>query len=459
MNRTITILCFSLLVGLAATSALARQNDAALGADGEIYIAQAGSYGALFPDASPEEANLPVLALNIHRPTGEVERLLVPDTKNATVESKPFLLFENESKALFLVWENRTSEFHSILKLNAYNGASWMGSIQVTGNHFSPKSAPQIATTRDTVKAQNAEGKPTFRHRTVLHLIWEEANLSGIPATFYSPLILEDGVFEDREPVAYELNLLDTSDAVATTFDISDLVKSPSIQSGRDGRTVAVALTSPTSRRLVTVEIDVLPQELARLADKARSVIIDLGARHFPNNMKALADQAKAAIDTQGSTDFQPEVVQAISEKVHAHILSTSAKPGLTNVADTARSVIIDLGARLSGRGLRGDSVAQKITEVARQSEADATPSPAHLLQFRVVSSRLAPRVGSEGLRVFVSEDAEDLLIAWQGEAGLQYRETRDDGSWSEMRETKLGGSLNAERAYEILEQRVRNNR
>ena len=213
---------------------------------------------------------------------------------------------------------------------------------------------------------------------------------------------------------------------------------------------MVVAFASATNRRVFTIVIDVLPEELGRLAEKTRSVIIDLGAKYYPGNLRALAEQAKAFLLSQ-ETDFQPEILQALADKVHSVILSSNST-GLSGLVDTTRSVIIDLGARLSGGGLRTPNGGIKLGEIPRQ---DVT-APPHLLQFRLVSNRPAPRVGTKDLKIFTSENGEDLLIAWTENDRVRYRESLREG-WAEYRETKLSDTITKDRAYEILEQRIRN--
>jgi hypothetical protein len=452
MSRTTKILGLSLLAGWCALPCLAARRDAAIGAKGEVYVAQTGSYRTLFPGSAANAADFPVLALDILRPSGETERILVPGTDDQKVEAKPSLVYEDESQTVFLVWENRISDIHSMLSLGAFDGKDWMKPIEITGNPFSPKTSPQISVTRD---ASTVSGSTT--RRTILHLIWEEEMSSGSDNIFYSPIILEDGVFLGWNPT-FNLTALDLSDPAGTTFETSaDLVKAPTIQGGRDGRTIVVGLASAERRRLTTVEVDVLPQEVGQLAERTRAVIIDLGARLYPSNPRALAEQTKASILSQGAA-FRPEVIQTIADRVQAEILASNKTP-LGSLAEKTRAVIIDLGAQFSGRGLRsgGDRGNAKLVEIGPESPtAGSTPAP-HLLNFRVVSSRPAPRVGGgPEIKLFLSEDGEDQLVAWVEGDHIRYRETTSDG-WTDIRDTKLGGAIDKNRAFEILEQRVRN--
>src|SRR3954465_11076739 len=102
--------CFALILAgtlALASSALAADRQAALGDSGEVYLVRTGSYGELFPGGTGADAKNPVLALDIVRPGQAAQRLLVPGTDGADVESSPFELYESSSGALFLVWQSQ----------------------------------------------------------------------------------------------------------------------------------------------------------------------------------------------------------------------------------------------------------------------------------------------------------------------------------------------------------------
>ena len=96
----------------------------------------------------------------------------------------------------------------------------------------------------------------------------------------------------------FDLTALDPSSGFATTFEVAPDLRAPMIQKGRDGRTVVIAYVSSVSGRLVSVEIDALPQELGHIADKARSHIIDLGRefRDLPRDLPSIAGKARSHI-------------------------------------------------------------------------------------------------------------------------------------------------------------------
>jgi hypothetical protein len=448
---------FALIVGLSLTapSAFAADWQAVLGAGGEVYVAKTGTYGQLFRGVKPAEAGNRVLALEVTAPGEAPQRLLVPGTQDAEEEKAPALLYEDRSQTLYLVWQSQIS-IHPILRLTAYDGKWWSRPLEITGNPFAPKTSPQLALTRDSYLDVAGEEAVT-RHRTILHLLWEEEAAGDLLKTFYSPIVFVEGVYIGRNPVFVLDDLLEIggADATAALSAPSSLVRSPTIQSGRDGRTVVIAYVSPENGRLVSVEVDVLPQELGSIADKARSHIIDLGRelRNLPRDLPEVAAKARSHIIDLGRA-FHREVIDSLATQVYVKILE-SDESDIESIADKARSHIIDLGAKLSARGLRNPGKPAKIAEIAGAAP-DETGTM--LLQVRVAASRPAPQIDAAEPVLFLSESGQEVLIAWpdQKQNRVLYRDSRGE-DWNGVREVKLSESLPLARAYEILRQRVRN--
>lgn len=459
MKRIAGILSLTLGLGLAPLcDAAASQGVATLGSEGEIYIVRAGSYGELFANSSRYDRKTPVLALDIVRPDAPVERLLVPDTENDAVESMPSLLFEETTGTAFLVWESRIN-YHPILMLSGYDGKTWSKPIVIVSNPFADKTSPDVAITHDTYEETGQDGKPALHHRTILHVIWSEESGAGLRETFYTPVIFEDGVFVGLHGVVNlnQVGALAMSTSASTVP--AGLVTSPRIESGRDGSTVVAAFASEVSQQLVSLEIDVLPTQLARLADDARAYIIDLGAKSSApgRDIKAIAADARAyIIDLGARRGFQPEVARSIGDLVRDHIAGGEApEPGKGDfkvIADKARAYIIDLGAKLSGRGLRtASSSAPSNVEFDGGSEEGAS----HFIQFRLAARLPLPETGTEQVEMFLSETGQDLIVSWTEGNRLRYRQSQGD-AWSEIREFRLGGGLDLAQAYQILSRKVR---
>jgi hypothetical protein len=460
MRRIALTLTGFVVLGLIGSALWASpQREMVVASEGEVYAVKSGLYGELFPGGKETAAADPVLALDVTKPDGTAERLLVNGTAGPEVESLPFLLFEESSKTLFLVWEARVSHIHPILMLSGYNG-SWIEPFEIIGNPFSPKSSPQFAVTQDSYEEQGLEG-PVGRHRTILHLFWGEETANGLIKTLYTPIFLENGRFVGSSPI-YTLNDLEPQfEPQGESRPVSPaLAQSIRVQRGRDGRTVVIAFVSLISGRLNTLEIDALPMQLSLLADGARAHIIDLGARLYPSKLKSLADEARAHIIDLGRS-FHPVVSSSLAAQAQTYINGASPSVPLKSIADGARAHIIDLGAKLSGRGLKnvtGAAMSSSIIEVqpsALMASVDASFSP-QLLQMQMISARPTPEVGQEEINMFLSEKGPDVLLAWIHGQRVLYVETLESG-WSEIREIRLTEALDSTRALKMLEQRVLN--
>jgi len=442
------------LFSLLATSAAwgSPQQNAILGASGEVYSAKAGTYGELFPQGNAVDSSHPVLALEVTTPDGKRERLLVEGTEGPGKDGLPFLHFEDSSETVFLLWETRFNVVHPMLMLSGYNGKTWIEPLEIIGTPFAPKTSPQFAVTQDVLEEAGPDGVPVTRRRTVLHLVWGDELSDGSIEAFYSPVILDDGVLVSHSAV-FSLPAFDKS-AVSSSDLSPEFAQGLAIRSGRDERTLVVTYPSPRTHRLVTIEIDSLPAQLGRLSDEARMHIIETGLKHsFPAGYKQVADLARMHIIETG-VRFQPEIIQAIAAQVAQLILDNKGEDKLEVIADRARMHIIETGAKLSDRGLRTGTSTVEI----KQTQADAA-SRAHLLGFRTVANWPAPtpEVTGKSVRFFPAKSGKSLIVAWPANGKIQYLESQD-GGWSRVKEMILSVSLDLDRAYQVLEDKMSRN-
>ena len=462
MKRIERLLPLFVIWALAVGSPLwaAPQQNGVLGANGEVYIAKAGTYGELFPGGREEiDAATPVLALEVTHPDGSLERLLVEGTDTADQERLPFLLYEESSRTVFLLWETQRNSIHPILILSGYDG-SWIDPVEIIGDPFAPKASPQFAITHETLQVSGTDGAEVTRHQTVLHIVWGEELANDSIEAFYAPVIFDDGVRVEHGKV-FKLSDFDKGADAAPDFS-PGIRQALAISRGRDERTVVVAFPSQRTQRLVTLEIDVLPAQLGRLADEARMHIVDLGAKHsWPAGYKKVADLARMHIVDLGAKGFQAEVVQAMAQQVSELILKNQGADKIEVIADRARMHIVDLGAKLSDRGLRTSASTVQIQEISEQGLGQGSPKarpPAlQLLNFRLGSSWPAPTVDSTDVRLFPARSGSALLIAWPEDGKIQYLETQE-GGWSRVKEMALTPALDLNRAYHILEDRMSRN-
>jgi hypothetical protein len=460
---------------LPSTAGFALQRDAALGPGGVLYQARTGTFGDLFPDAAAGTAPPPaglaalpdpssvVLALDVTEAGAAPKRLLVPHTEGPEVESSPSLVYEDDSKTIFLVWETQLNTIYSVFMLSSFDGSKWSEPIEVIGNPFATKFSPHLAITRGTYHGLDDQGNTVTRHRTILHLIWTEGDVAGYFQTAYRPLILEDGIYLGYVATMH-LNQFDGSTyKPGTPAAAANLVHAPAIQDGRDAQTVVVGFASDRAQSVSTVEVEVLPEELRLLSDDGRSHIIDIGVkRGYPKDLQGMADEVRRSILGM-SASFQRVVLQTIADRVAAYILSTGAQSAsLVSIAEGSRSLIVETGAKFSWRGLRLTSEVvpaatadPQVVEIAPQPADGSTPRH-QLFQFRLASTRPAPEAGADGVQMFVSRSGEDLLLAWPGKDVVFYRTSQGTG-WDDVHTLKLTDTLDLQHAYDILEARLRN--
>jgi hypothetical protein len=452
----------TLVCGLAfAGSLLATDRQAALGDSGEVYFVHTGTYGTLFPDGADAASGNTVLALDVVRRDQPLQRILVPGTAGPEVESSPFELYESSSGALFMVWQAQVNTIHPILNLSSYKNGEWTPVIQVTGNPFAMKSSPQIAITRDSYDVQDPnDGTYSPAHRTILHLIWWEEAANGGGNVLYAPIVLLDGSYVGSFQIFTLNNFLANQTSSGVTGAVAELFQAPRIQAGASSRSVVVAFADPTTQRVATLEISMLPGELVTLSDYVRAHIIESGSQFLPKNVTALATDVHDSVQGSGAR-LHPGVLSYIADQVRAHIIeSGSHAPGqLRAIAEDVRAHIIESGATMVGSRIdtvtaKSDSTAFSPTVVQIETP-DGAVGPEHMFQLNVDSSRPVPRTAAAPNSIFVSQDGSDAIVSWDFPTEVRYRETTDQG-WGPINVLTLDSTLDVDRAHAILDQRVR---
>lgn len=452
-----SFLALAFFVGVFSSPAFAQDGTAALGVAGEVYLPQAGAYKDLFPKGHDTSLSNTVLAVDLIQAGAPPQRLLVPYTTGADIESSPAVLYEDDSNTLFVVWSNQINSLSSTLMLASFDGRTWGTPIPITGNPFSSKTSPQLAITHDSFSLTDATGSTAIRHRTIIHVVWKEQTSTGNADVLYTPVILEEGAYLGWAPV-YNLNDLVGRAPVGSSFAPPDsLVQSPTLQGGRDARTLVVGFASAETRAISSVEIDVLPEEISLLAEACRANIIDVGRNLYPNYLQTLADKAYADVITRGSA-FNDDITHYLATQVHDLVLANrgTSSSDLASLSEAARANIIDVGVRLSGRGLRdGSSYEKSLTESVVSLDPTNDPTaPSHQIHFRVTSNRPAPNMGA-GTQLFLSETGADAIVAWSDSGKVLYVQSQGTG-WSNQKQINLAGSLDAPHAFDILKQRAR---
>lgn len=453
------LLVFGLLLPFAAPAAGEGNRDAAVGADGELYMVRAGSYGDLFPEESLVEPGNPVLALELVHPDQQREVLLIPDTEGADLEDSASVLFEDDSETLFVLWQTKINTIHSRLNLVGFHDGRWTENIEISGSPFGWKSSPQLAITRDRFNAEEHDGAPRTWSRTVVHLIWWEEGATG-PRVLYTPVVLIDGEYTGWNPV-YRLDDLALAPGAPLAAPNYALAQAPRIEVGANGQTVVIGFVPAAGGELVTVALELLPGEISVLADKVRHQIIDIGLQAGQEGgPSALADKIRhQIIDVGARLMLHPGVSSYVADAVHDRIDHSDPQQPAAALADDIRHQIIDVGAHAIDRGFDRSRMSvesvYRVIELPSDDRIDDTSrgAPADLIRVRRASVRPIPTTGEEKHTLYLSEDGRGVVIAWSEGEALLYRESRGAG-WSDVRRLRLDGRLDLPRAKSLLERR-----
>ncbi|MCB1056791.1 MAG: hypothetical protein KDD11_14915 [Acidobacteria bacterium] len=447
----------ALLLSMAPT---ARAQELALGSDGELFSVLAGPYGELFGDGAVA-ADSPVLALDVSRPGEATERLLVPGTDDAfgDIEGSSALVYEDSSGTLFLVWESRRNVIHPLLNLISFDGTQWAEPLVIMSNVFALKGSPRLAITHDTYTVQEDESVGAAveaLHRAVLHLVWWEEGSAGTEV-LYTPIVLDNGSYDEAPPVIFRLNDFVSQAGGSAPAMTEAFVRHPVLFPGLEHRSVMVGFTDALTGQFLTVEITVLPGELGLIADGVRETIDDSGYDFDPEGLTSFADLVRGNIIDIGRTLNQRNV-SFMADDVRGNIIDIGRNwtHGLTPFADTIRGNIIDIGSNLFGGEFARlyDSDSYFISEISTP-DASAPQTHSHFLSLRVVSQRPLMDTDQAPAAIFLSESGEQVLVAWEGDGRLLYRESTSAG-WSDLRSLELGDRLDAESGYQILQERTR---
>lgn len=449
---TLLVLGFGLV--LAAAPAQGTGRDAAIGSEGELYVVREGAYGELFPESGLADPSHAVLALDVVRSDQSIDRLLVPGTETLDVEDSASLLFEDRSATVFLLWQTRVNLIHSRLSLIGYQGGRWTDPIEISGNPFGWKSAPQFTTTKDAYEVLDGDGVLRTITRTVAHLIWAEEGYET-PLILYTPVVWLDGRYAGWNPVYSLSELALGSSGGAPVASNSALAAAPRIETGKNAESAVVGFVHGDSGELVSITVELLPGEITFIADRVRNQISDLGRQYLPGQPTVLADKVRNQISDLGNRlGLHPGVTSYLAEKSHAEVLAGAAQ-GPSALAERVRNQISDLGSRITDRGFGrlSEKSSLKVLELPN-SLADGVTAPTNLLRVLRASARTVPATGTEKVVVHLSQNGREAVVAWSVEGAVLYRESQGAG-WSAPRRLRLADDLDLARAHEILARRA----
>ncbi len=458
MRRSSLVAIFLAAMGL-ASAAYADQRQVALGADGELFRIEAGPLRQLFPGTADDDRI--ALALTISRPGQPVQRLLVPDTEGEEAESTPALFYEESSEALYLIWESRTNFIHSQVRLISYTAGYWSRAIDLAGTFFSFKTSPSLAVTRDTFSTLDDSGNPSQHRRTIYHALWWEESGSG-ERVIYSPVVLVDGVYIGWNPllVLNDLGLGEAGGSLPATVELS---RAPTVQPGKDGSSVVVAMIDGGTNQLVELDISAIAGELAAVSHAVAQDLSNQAQDGGPVSTASLGERVRVQLVDFGLRFRMHPGLLAVLGGVAQTELNDPANVGLTTLelAEKVRVQLVDFGWKMDFQGLgqARDLLGSWLFEFPCTNPAsvakDGPASPLHSVSVRLASAHPTPTSEPAPTTVHPSRSGAAAIVAWQVGGELRYRESIADG-WSEVRTLLLDAELDLSAAHAILEQRVR---
>lgn len=457
------LLALALLLGLPSLARAEAAHPSALGADSTVYVLHPGRMNELFPEQSASSQNR-ALALDVFRPDGSLERLLVPGTESSEVESNTALVFDAASETVYILWESSFEAFSPLsrISLTGYGPGGWVDEVAVSGSPFVEKSSPHLAVTRDEVVVDEAEGQPQRVRRTVLHLVWIERDASGAEQAVYAPILFMNGGFQQSgEPIVLGQLLSQGEEPQGSGTPLADSVLS--VRQGTDPRTVVVLFGSEGAEYLSSMEFRVLPGELSLAADDVYDYVVAQltpATTATPAALGALSQSVDEHLSVVGRHLSNSFVSLARSE-LAALIEGSSPDGGLQPLAQRCRDLLIDLGGQADQSGVR------KVTGPARPHWIDVGvqgggPPGRELRSYqiasRVVAQRPVPHVMVERpVALLNSRSGDHMAVYWQDEGVISYRETTANGGWSTTSTIALGGEVAADVVVRLLEERLDN--
>lgn len=441
-------------LALAGAGAVHAQVASVLGREGVVYRVVKGTCASLgeCPKGAPGEND--ALALEWETPGQPTQRSLVPGTDNQATENHPSLAIDHSTDRVYAVWEARET-IHSTLRLASYSAGEWSGVVEVVGNPWSFKRNPRLAVTHDSYARLAEDGETVTESRLVLHLVWWDVAAEG-GRPLYSAVVVQDGaILSDFAPRPLAESLADPEGEANLA---GSLYQTPQVRTvGVAGSRALVTFGDPVGGRIATLEIDVVGGDVVSFGDAARAQIIDIGRNGSTGSRQALADAARAQIIDIGRRLLAPEVAAFMTDRFLSLVADSDPKTDIAVVADGARAQIIDIGRRhREGMQIATGAARAQIIDIGRRASltGSSTDDSAHVATFRVVRVTAAPWVPERTIRILTSEDGLEVALAWDTEGAVKYRQL-EGGSWSDVRTLALGGKLDREQAYALIDKRL----
>lgn len=449
-----------LFVGVAA-AATAGAATIELGNAGELYEIVGGRYGDVFPEGDEHAAKNPVLALAVTRSDAQRELFLVPGTGSGKTESAASLFYDRARGSLVALWRSGAADAAVLLNVATFEDGGFSHFYEIEDPTLASAGPPRIALTRDRYEIQLSETEWESIERTIVHLLWAAHDGAGVDVR-YSALIFVEGIYSGWNQV---ISLRDTTaDPESPPAFATDeaFLKTLGLSVSEDGQRVVASFVNSLDAQLQVVDIGILPLELSYLGEEIREGLLGLAGSFASDDLSSYADNGRLEIDSLGRRHrMHPALVDYIAEEVVQEILVIGGQYTLASYSDLVehlRAFTLETAAPLvtSSTSYARTASGSIILEVDVGNLNLGATGPPPLINLRVLRSLEAPVIGGGQTRLFASPDGRHVLVSWDdGEGRLSYVEN-EAGGWSEPRSLILGESLPAERAYDVLERRVR---
>lgn len=453
------------------------EEEMVLGQAGQLQRALTGSYGELFADASSADAGTPVLALETRAPGAEAARVLVPGTLDARTETAPLLFQDSHHDSFVVLWRSLAGEDGggSHLSFATFDGAEWseVFRLERDGVPVALAGEPLIAETHDTFEIRLEDGEPIRAERRVVHLLWHGDEAT--PLTHYAPLIFVEGryvgwhshfVLNDSFLLAPESagEEDDGGEAAPAPELTAALAGALDLETAADGRSVLVTFANPASHRLGTLEISPLPLSLELLGEAVREQVLAHADLFDPGDLGAFADGIRAAIVIMGQLyELHDAQADFVAGGVADWILASDGEYGwadLERLGDDARDVAVDRGREVTlSRQADPAGAGSEIVRIDVSAWLEGLePEAPRVFDFRLRRDLPAPAIGDGPVRVHVSRDGADLLVAWEDEENgvIHWVESRHPDAWGETFSLATGEDLDLETGHRLLARKIR---
>ena len=451
MARTI-LRAAALSALLLACAAASPAQHSTLGADGMLYTARVGAYGGLFPSGGEQDADANVIALEIRAPDGTLRRLLAPSGGTVPPDATPYLVWEDSSRRLFMVWEG-LSHIHSAVRLSSFDGTDWSEPLQISGNPFTRKSSPRLAVTRETY-LRGGLAENTTGERTVLHVVWYEDDY-GTVDVLYAPVVLDNGTTPAWLPPIFDLAQFVPQANEGGNVATPTLLRNPRVVAAADGQSVLVALVDDGTHQLVTFRVDVLPVELSAMADELARFLAEVEDDPCTGDLAKLAARARAhlvVIGTRFSTYARSYLADTLRDWLLARREGECSTGGVTGLAERARAHLVVIGRRAL-REVIVAADAESSVLLTFDGEGAGLHNDLSLSVQRAVVS--PPALGPGAARIHVAGSGRGSLVSWLGKGHVFYQE-HDGAAWLPAQSLALSDDFTLDRAYALLDDKAR---